>query len=114
MRKVYLAGLLGVGLLPLAATAQQLEAAGGSAGFGLHQTQARPGQLEVARFSIDTQSDRARGDDTGNRYAGFARVGFGAKGFFVQPELAYTRGLGNQYHIVDYSRVTPDHRIPDE
>ena len=102
MKQFYLSCL--VLLLPLAARAQRLEAVGVAGTFNVNQTHAAQDRIEAGAFLIETQTDQGRGDDTGNRLSAYARLGVGGRGFFLQPELAYTKVLGNQYRITDYSQ----------
>lgn len=108
----FYASCLALGLLlPLSAQAQRIEAVGVAGTFGISQTHAAQDRIEAGAFVIETQTDRARGDDTGNRLSAYARLGIGERGFFLQPELAYTKVLGNQYRITDHTRPTT--QFPD-
>jgi hypothetical protein len=81
------------------ATAQRLEAVGVAASFNINQTWARQKSISAAEFTIRTDTEGSRLDDTGNRFSAYARVGVGAGRFFVQPELAYTSVLGQANSI---------------
>jgi hypothetical protein len=96
-----------------AARAQRLEAAGVGASFNISQTWARQRQILVEQYTIRTDDDGSRLDDTGNRYSAYARVGFGAGKVFVQPEVAYTSVLGNQTSITYFSRPDVNTQFPD-
>lgn len=93
------------------ARAQRLEAVGVGASFNVSQTWARQRIIQVEQYTIRTDDDGSRADDTGNRFSAYARIGFGAGKWFVQPEVAYTSVLGNQSSISYYSR--PNAPWPD-
>jgi hypothetical protein len=100
-------------LSALAARAQRLEAVGVGASFNISQTRARQRQILVEQYTIRTDDDGSRLDDTGNRYSAYARVGFGEGKVFVQPEVAYTSVLGNQTSITYFSKPDVNTQYPD-
>ncbi|QJX45834.1 hypothetical protein HMJ29_02330 [Hymenobacter taeanensis] len=81
------------------ATAQHLQAVGVAGSFNINQTWAKQRELTLGSTTILTYTDNARQDDTGNRISAYARVGIGQGTFFVQPEVGYTKVLGNQYEV---------------
>ncbi|WP_035565196.1 outer membrane beta-barrel protein [Hymenobacter sp. IS2118] len=93
------------------AVAQRLEAVGVAASFTVNQTWVRQARISAAEFTLRTNTDGSRLDDTGNRFSAYARVGVGAGRFFVQPELAYASGLGSS--ITVGFRQFPDSQFDD-
>ncbi len=81
------------------AAAQRLEAVGVAASFNVAQTWVRQSRISAAEFTLRTDTDGSRLDDTGNRFSAYARVGVGAGRFFVQPELAYSSVLGQDISV---------------
>lgn len=81
------------------AHAQHLQAVGVSGSFNINQTWATQRELTLGSTTVLTHTDLAREDDTGNRVSAYARVGLGEGRFFVQPEIGYTKVLGNQYEV---------------
>ena len=91
--------LAGGMLAATSAAGQHLEAVGGAISANSNQTWARQTGMQVEQYRLLTDIDGSRLDDTGSRYSAFARVGFGLKRFFVQPEVAYCSVLGQQYGL---------------
>ncbi|TGE10333.1 hypothetical protein [Hymenobacter fodinae] len=97
---ILLSGALLAGLVPMfTAHAQQLQAVGVAGSFNINQTWATQRELTLGSTTVLTHTDQAREDDTGNRVSVYARVGLRQGRFFVQPEAAYTKVLGNQYEV---------------
>ncbi|GAA3925897.1 hypothetical protein GCM10022406_09810 [Hymenobacter algoricola] len=94
-------------------SAQQLEAVGVGASANISQTWVRQRLIQVEQYTIRTDDDGSRLDDTGNRFSAYARIGLGAGKAFVQPELAYTSVLGNQSSITYFSRPDVNLVYPD-
>ncbi|SNC74970.1 Outer membrane protein beta-barrel domain-containing protein [Hymenobacter gelipurpurascens] len=93
-------GVVLTGTLVASATqAQHLQEVGVAGSFNVNQTWAKQRTLTLGSSTLYTDTDRARDDDTGNRASLYARVGLGKGSFFVQPEVAYTSVLGNQYTL---------------
>ena len=91
--------LVGGLLTTTSAIGQNLEAVGIAISANSNQTWAREAETQVEQYRLLTDIDKGRLDDTGNRFSAYARVGFGLKGFFVQPEVAYCSVLGQAYGI---------------
>jgi hypothetical protein len=91
--------LLG-GLLAAPTTqAQRLEVVGLSASFNVSQSWVRESDLQLGSYLLQTKPGQVRFDDTGNRYAAYARIRLGEGAWFAQPELAYTSVLSSRYDL---------------
>ncbi|RYU81869.1 hypothetical protein [Hymenobacter persicinus] len=108
-----LAGLLLASLASVTARAQRLEAVGVGASFNISQTWARQRLIQVEQYTLQTDTDGSRLDDTGNRFSAYARLRLGEGKVFVQPELAYTSVLGNQSSITYFSQPDVNMVYPD-
>jgi hypothetical protein len=82
-----------------AAQAQRLEIIGLSASFNVSQSWARESELQLGSYLLQTKAGSIRFDDTGNRYAAYARIRLGEGVWFAQPELAYTSVLSSRYEL---------------
>lgn len=91
--------LLG-GLLAAPTTqAQRLEVVGLSTSFNVSQSWVRESDLQLGSYLLQTKPSQVRFDDTGNRYAAYARIRLGEGAWFAQPELAYTSVLSSRYDL---------------
>jgi len=91
--------LLGGLLATPTAQAQRLEVVGLSASFNVSQSWARESNLQLGSYLLQTTPGQVRFDDTGNRYAAYARIRLGEGAWFAQPELAYTSVLSSRYDL---------------
>jgi len=82
-----------------AAQAQRLEVIGLFASFNVSQSWARESNLQLGSYLLQTTPGQVRFDDTGNRYAAYARIRLGEGAWFAQPELAYTNVLSSRYDL---------------
>lgn len=91
--------LLGGLLAAPTAQAQRLEVIGLSASFNVSQSWVRESDLQLGSYLLQTKPGQVRFDDTGNRYAVYARIRLGEGAWFAQPELAYTSVLSSRYDL---------------
>lgn len=101
MRSLLIAFFLLLGELLAAPTAQaqRVEVVGLAASFNVSQSWVRESDIQLGSYLLQTTPSQVRFDDTGNRYAAYARIRLGEGAWFAQPEVAYTSVLSSRYEL---------------